>query len=285
MSLHLADVSSEYEKNKHLKKEEVKKFNDWVNQQPHLPKINELQAIFFLHACYYNEDMAKKTIDNFFTIKSRHPSLFKMRNPYKSPVKESLDVALLTPLPKKTPEGYTIMFIKIIDVTPSSLNTEAQLKMFDMTCMLHLHQYGTSDGYVVVFDMEGTSFGHLFHISPLALKKFLHYVQEGIPARLKRLHYVNIVPFMDKVLALIKPFVKKELYDTIYLHNTIDDLTKYVPLECLPKDYGGSAETVSDLQEKIKKKVLENVDFFEWEDKQNVDESQRPKIEKYWFKW
>ena len=40
MSLHLADVSSEYEKNKHLKKEEVKKFNDWVNQQPHLPKIN-----------------------------------------------------------------------------------------------------------------------------------------------------------------------------------------------------------------------------------------------------
>ena len=40
MSLHLADVNAEYEKNKRLKKEEVQKFYDWVNEQPHLPKIN-----------------------------------------------------------------------------------------------------------------------------------------------------------------------------------------------------------------------------------------------------
>ena len=81
--------------------------------------------------------------------------------------------------------------------------------------MLHLHQYGTSDGYVAIFDMKGTSFGHLFRTSPLALKRFLYYVQEGIPARLKRLHYMNLVSFMDKIMALMKPFMKKELYDIV----------------------------------------------------------------------
>ncbi|XP_063929844.1 retinol-binding protein pinta-like [Zophobas morio] len=285
MSLHLADVNAEYEKNKRLKKEEVQKFYDWVNEQPHLPKINELQAILFLHACNYNEDAAKKTIDTFFTVKTMDPGLFKMRNPRNSPINNSLDVMLFTPLPQKTPEGYTIVLVKLQDVSPSNYNTEVQLKIFDMMCMLHLQQYGTSDGYVAIFDMKGTSFGHLFRTSPLALKRFLYYVQEGIPARLKRLHYMNLVSFMDKIMALMKPFMKKELYDIIYLHNTIDDLTKYVPLECLPKDYGGSAETVSELHEKMKKTLFENVDFFNWEDEQSVDESQRPKVKRNWFNW
>lgn len=52
----------------------------------------ELQAILFLHACNYNEDAAKKTIDTFFTVKTMDPGLFKMRNPRNSPINNSLDV-------------------------------------------------------------------------------------------------------------------------------------------------------------------------------------------------
>jgi hypothetical protein len=40
MTLNLADVSTEYFKDKDLKKDDVITFMSWVNKQPHLPEIN-----------------------------------------------------------------------------------------------------------------------------------------------------------------------------------------------------------------------------------------------------
>lgn len=40
MELILVDVESQYAKDKNLKKEDVEALLDWVNKQPHLPKIN-----------------------------------------------------------------------------------------------------------------------------------------------------------------------------------------------------------------------------------------------------
>lgn len=46
---------------------------------------------------------------------------------------------------------------------------------------------------------------------------------------------------MDKLLALIKPFLKKELIDSMTLNITIETLLPYVPLEMFPKESGGNA--------------------------------------------
>jgi hypothetical protein len=40
MTLKLADVSTEYSKDKDLKKDDVMMLMTWVNKQPHLPEIN-----------------------------------------------------------------------------------------------------------------------------------------------------------------------------------------------------------------------------------------------------
>lgn len=121
----------------------------------------------------------------------------------------------MTTLPKKTPEGYTLIFIKLADTNPNNFDFAVQLRYFDMVCTTQLYQEGTSEGHVVVADMKGTVFGHLTKAGPIIVKKFLFYLQEAMPVRLKGLHFFNIVPFMDKVLALIRPFLKMELMDMV----------------------------------------------------------------------
>lgn len=123
---------------------------------------------------------------------------------------------LTVPLPKETPEGYCIFLVKLIDNNPDKYIFVDQLRCFDMACMLHLHQKGTSKGHLILFDMKGVVFGHVTKLGPLTMKKFLYYLQEAMPVRLKGLHFFNIVPFMDKILALMKPFMKKELLDMVY---------------------------------------------------------------------
>ncbi|XP_044261175.1 alpha-tocopherol transfer protein-like [Tribolium madens] len=276
MALNFFDPKTEFAKDKNLKEEDVKALMEWVNKQPHLPQINEIQSILFLQSCYFRNEVAKTAIDTYFTVKTFCFDLFGGRYPLQSPLKESLNVALFAFLPKKTPEGNTIIFMKLMDLNPENYNFSVQVKYFDMVCMLSLHQEGTSNGHIIVIDMKELVFGHITKLGPLEIKKFLYYLQEAMPLRLKGLHYFNTVPFMDKILALMKPFMKKELLNMLYLHNTVDDLAKFVPKECLPQEYGGSVEPTHVIHEKIKNKLRENCAFFDWEDKQTVDESKRP---------
>lgn len=43
-------------------------------------------------------------------------------------------------------------------------------------------------------------------------------------------------------MALMNPFMKKELTSILYLHNDINEFFKFVPREIMPKDYGGPLE-------------------------------------------
>ncbi|KAJ3618117.1 hypothetical protein MTP99_006148 [Tenebrio molitor] len=276
MTLKLADVSTEYLKDKDLKKDDVITFMTWVNKQPHLPEINELQAILFLQSCYYRNEAAKAAIDNFFTVKTHCPEFFRERNATVKTVKAALDVCVFATLPKKTPEGYTIFFMKLVDTSPNKFIFADVLKCLDMTCLLHLHQQGTSSGHVIVIDMAGVVLGHMARLGPLTIKKFLYYLQEAMPVRLKGLHFFNIVPFMDKIFALMRPFMKKELMSKFYMHNSVNDLVNFIPRDCLPSDYRGTSDSASVLQEQMKIKMRDNIPFFAWEEKQTVDETVRP---------
>ncbi|XP_063929669.1 retinaldehyde-binding protein 1-like isoform X2 [Zophobas morio] len=280
MPFHLADVQSQYDKDKNLKKEDVEALMNWAKKQAHLPEINELQAILFLQSCYYKNEAAKNAIDTFFTTKTQHSELFKGKNPSSPLLKETIDNSLAVILPKKTPKGHTIVFLKLMETSTEKFHFVEHIKIFDMVCMLQLHQEGTSEGYIIVADLKGAVFGHLTRVAlagPGVIKKFLLYLQEAMPLRLKELHFVNTVPFMDKILAMIKPFMKMEIMDMLHLHSNVDGLVKYVPAECLPEDYGGSVESTTILHEKVKRLLSENADFFDWEDKQIVDETKRQK--------
>nr|XP_022907105.1 alpha-tocopherol transfer protein-like [Onthophagus taurus] len=272
----MASTLNEYEKNKELNKDDVKYLTEWINKQPHLPKINELQLILFLHSCYYKLEPTKTCIENFYTVRGHCPEFFSKRNP-KENHKEVIDLVLYRPLELLTPnEGYKVIYARLINTDVDKYSFPTQVKAFDMASMLMLHLEGTHKGLIIVTDMQGATFAHLTKLNPLHLKKFFFYLQDCMPVRMKGLHFINIPSWIDKLMALIKPFMKKELLEVLQLHSDLETLYKYVPQSCLPKDYGGNAESFQELAKKQRKLLLENADYFIEEEKLITDESKRP---------
>lgn len=67
--------------------------------------------------------------------------------------------------------------------------------------------------------------------------------------RLKGFHFINTPSFMDKILILIKPFMKKEFHNFLHLHPApIDSVYKYLPKENFPKEAGGEWDSFEKIQ-------------------------------------
>ena len=119
------------------------------------------------------------------------------------------------PLDKPTMDGYKVIYGKLVDLDPAHYVYNNCMKYFNMVLDLWLHNEGTGSGHIILIDLEGVAFGHAGRLSPMGLKKFLYYLQEGLPVRLKGLHFMNSVPVMDIILGMMKPFMKKELMDMV----------------------------------------------------------------------
>ncbi|EFA05400.2 hypothetical protein TcasGA2_TC015572 [Tribolium castaneum] len=239
----------------------VPDLNNWLSTQPHLPRINSVQVNLFLQCCDGNEERAKNLIDSYFTVRTLDVT--------KSPLKESLDVALITFLSEKTPTGEGIILVKLLDPNLDNFNFAAMVKYFDMVCTLHLNQAQVSGEYLMILDLEGLTVNHLSKLVETSLKKFLWYVQEAIPLKIKGIHCLHVDSLIDDIMALIKPLIKSENVFKLYFPSSVQGLIKDLSAE-----YGG-------LHDEIKKKLRDNFWFFETEQMQRVDETKRlgpPKI-------
>lgn len=96
--------------------------------------------------------------------------------------------------------------------------------------------------------MEGVQFGHVARIGIMTVKHYLYYLQEALPFRLKGLHMINVSPVVDKIVFLMKPFMKKELWDIFHLHSTMESVHEFIDADVFPSDYeGGKAACIKEL--------------------------------------
>lgn len=114
-----------------------------------------------------------------------------------------------------TREGHKIIYGKLIDSEPSHFVYSDALKLLFMIIDLWLYTEGTYNGHILIIDTKNISLGHVARISPMSLKKFFYYLQEGLPVRLKGFHVTNTSPVVDIIFNMMKPFMKKQLMDMV----------------------------------------------------------------------
>lgn len=64
---------------------------------------------------------------------------------------------------------------------------------------------------------------------------------------------------------MVKPFVKKELYERIHLHsgdNHEEFFRKFIPKSHMPSDFGGDLESIEVLHEENRKLLMKMRNYF-----------------------
>jgi len=277
-SIDLVPFEEELKRNPELKEADVQMLREWCEKQPHLPNISDSELALFLHSNYYRLEPTKTTIDTFFTVRSHVPEFFCNRDLINNKeLNKASQVVTQQILEGSTKDDYKIIFGRLLDSEPSHFVYNDAMKLLNMVIDLWLYTEGTSSGHVILFDMKNVSFGHVGRLSPMALKKFLYYLQDGLPVRLKGFHFMNASPVIDVILNMMKPFMKKQLMDMFHMHTTNDTLEKFIPLEVLPNEAGGQAGPIQELHDKNIKNLENHVAWFQEEEANHrVNEALRP---------
>lgn len=80
-------------------------------------------------------------------------------------------------LPKKTPEGYVILMLSLLNTNTEVFNCTTFLNYVITVATLYLHQIGIQNGAVAIFDMNGFSLGHVTRLNLNDIKHSLTFVQ------------------------------------------------------------------------------------------------------------
>lgn len=150
-------------------------------------------------------------------------------------------------------ENYKITVISIFDYDVSKFDLVNSLKLFVMMTDVRFviaDPDGLTEGEVVILDFANFGFRHFLKatagFSYLCL--FIKYVQEAVPFIIREIHLVNCSYLVSKLLALVRPFMKRELFEIVHLHTSgCDTLHHFISKDFLPNDYGGSTGSKEDI--------------------------------------
>ncbi|KAK6636532.1 hypothetical protein RUM43_010194 [Polyplax serrata] len=236
----------------------------WLKETPSLPSfINDEQIVLFLHSCSGDIEETKNCILNYYRLRGETPQFFEERDVLSPNLKKALNVLYYGILPVKTPEGCQIVFHMLKDTKPSNYVFNDGFKLLMMLIDGINAREGPQNGLIMLFDMKGVKLSHVIKLPIYSVRKSLEYIQaritkapdrlaDAIPVKLKSIHVVNVHSLIDKIMLLVKPFLRKKFLELLHFHKENDEeIYKTIPKRCMPENYGGELESIEYYHEKF----------------------------------
>lgn len=183
--------------------------------------------------------------------RKKHPELFANRDPQSDELQTALSIYYCFGLRKNTKDNHKVSVyrLKSSDASKFTYINITRLILALLDCRLaYCDENELINGEISLVDVKGFSFRHFTKIVPHLgiMKTYMNYVQEAAPVRIVQSHFINCSPIMNKLMSLVKPFLRKEVSDTIIFHSSLESLHEYIPKDILPVDFGGTAESLDE---------------------------------------
>ncbi|XP_018571184.1 alpha-tocopherol transfer protein-like [Anoplophora glabripennis] len=230
--------------------------------------VQDEMIVLFLLSCCNDIQLTKNTVLAYYKCKKEGPEIYDDRNLERTDIKLALNTIHMSSIPVRTEENYVVHYFRVNDANYNNFDLVPIMKISYMLMDISQAKNPPS-GLIVVIDMKGLGLMHLTKMKLGAIKKYLQFLQEGFPMQLKVIHLLNAVYFMDKIMALIKVFMKSELIDMLKIHAPgleQEKLFQMVPKMCLPKECGGDLPSEVELHERTLRQFKEMQSFWNMEE-------------------
>ncbi|KAG5883901.1 hypothetical protein JTB14_037185 [Gonioctena quinquepunctata] len=239
--------------------EDVRTIKEWLKTQPHLPDIsNDIYIINILIQTKFSIEISKQRIDILCTIRTLLPEIHE-RSGFNS-LMEVSNVLYFFPLRKKTQEGQVINILKSLDCNPDQINPYPCIAYCLKTFEWRM-QGDICCPEILIGDLQNTKLANVVKFTPVHLKKILMH-EKSFSNTLKQIHFINCPSYAFNILNILKSLMKPKLASRVFIHADDSIMKKLVPLEALPRDYGGSELSLSELNELWKERVGKYKDRF-----------------------
>jgi hypothetical protein len=210
---------------------------------PH--RMDDDFLIKFLRARFWKVDNAYKLLCRYTKLREDNIQWVDKVNPLKLALLGEENIISTTPYRDQT--GKRMLIYRFGNWKPSKVPIDelfkATLVVLDIGIMEPRAQVL---GGVGIFDLEGLSMNHTFHMSPSVAQKMIAMMVTSLPYRTNAIHIVNQGWVFDVAFAFFKPFLNDAMRSRLFFHGTnYKSLHKHISPENLPKKYGGLMEESS----------------------------------------
>lgn len=242
-----------------------------LNAHYHI-KNDKLSLLQFLRGCKFDLDRTKRKLIDFYTMRRDIPEWYHNRIPSLPEIQELAKLGVFIPLRK----NFNNQLIVIIRTAVHNPRIHSQNDVFKTGNMildtaLKDNEEAQIYGIVAIFDMTGVGIRHANALTPTIIKKAVRSWQNYY-CRPKRLDFVNAPFYINVVLKIFKSFMSEKMRKRVEVHfDGFESLHKIVSKSVLPKEYGGEGESLADLGEYWRCKILENHEWFVEDEKHKAD--------------
>ncbi|KAK9875988.1 hypothetical protein WA026_011088 [Henosepilachna vigintioctopunctata] len=251
-----------------VNRKDIEEIKEWLKYE-NLPDATDEQVVLFLLSCDSDIEKTKSTILAYYKYRNIGPNISNNRDINCKELKHIISTVESGVIPNRTKENYMVLFGRLKNFSYWNFHLESSMKYLFMTLDMGL-QKNPPDGVVALFDMKGMGLMHLTKLRVGPLKIFFHLVQEGLPCQIRDIHVLNSAYFIDKLLAIIKPFMKKELVDMLHFHQSDIDMEEFfanhLEADCVPSDYGGKSPSVEAIAETSLENMKKMTEWFDIEE-------------------
>nr|XP_022920517.1 alpha-tocopherol transfer protein-like [Onthophagus taurus] len=242
----------------------VKLFEEWVSYQTYLPQhYDRVLLRTYLRQCKHDLEKAKTKFRNYLINITKLSNLFDNRLDCLQPNQAISRYMYMFPLPETTPEGYRVIFTRIINPDPNVMDLQRIMQTITLYADYRMHIDEISSGDIFVTDAELLHGGHMPVLLNNTMKKSIEIALESYPIRIKAIHIVATMPLAIHGINIFKAFLKEDLREKIHIHKNMQSVMKHIPIKCFPSDCGGGQKCLNDLNAEITKVLQGASDIFD----------------------
>ncbi|XP_014287864.1 retinol-binding protein pinta [Halyomorpha halys] len=258
----------------------VQKLYEWLITQPHLPHdVDYITLQKFVVNAKFLQEKAEKRVDAYFTVRRLVPYVFSNRDPFCPEIKQCNACIYLGFLPGLTDSGARCIIVRLRDTNPENFNFISFLRRWFFLMDIWLRDDNFVHKIHVIVDSAESTVRHMVKISPKKVKESAACYQNVYPIGIESVIFLNACPLVKVLLEkVLKPMLKEKIAKKIYVYaDSAANFTKGLNKSMLPKEYGGDAPTLEEINERWITEMNRNREWLMGQGSILTDETKRKK--------